>query len=205
MLTIVNGAGLPHDRVVLDGLGYADDVFGFHLYPNWLPDGNRTQESYSNLVQKRLRGVWKRTFVSSLAQRRQARRLRQVSAIGQRPHGDVNMLRGLDDAARARRRRSARAHTRSDSVGRRLPRSSTGSSPPPQLPREAAGGCRAAAEQPRRTPTRARSPASTPTSASASPANGSLLVKYDDAWIAANLAPYLALAPDRDACARPQR
>ena len=25
MLTIVDGAGLPHDRVVLDGLGYAEE------------------------------------------------------------------------------------------------------------------------------------------------------------------------------------
>ena len=53
MASIVTAAGLPKDRVVLDGMGYADDVqsiahkwtgwLAFHLYPNWLGEGQRTQ------------------------------------------------------------------------------------------------------------------------------------------------------------------
>ena len=54
MLSIIMAAELPLDRVVLDGIGYAKDVqsvaatwpgwLAYHLYPNWLLDGMRTQE-----------------------------------------------------------------------------------------------------------------------------------------------------------------
>ena len=100
MHRIIAAAGLPKDRVVLDGLGYADDVqaisgmwpgwLGFHIYPNWEPDGSRTQENFSNLVQHRLDGVSHRTLITEFG----AALNKQVDYEKYDPSGhdgDVNM------------------------------------------------------------------------------------------------------------------
>ena len=229
MLTIVKGAGLPHDRVVLDGLGYADDVqslapywsgwLGFHLYPNWLPDGNRTQEGYSNLVQKRLRGVSKRTFVSEFgAALDKPVDYDKYQPSGSARHGDVNMLRGLDDAVSALRAAGEGVagaylwHGWDDSdsysfwgVGYRgrakveeilTHATAHATITAPSLPREARWWMSSGKLQSNLDFIHAHPGTVTGiyTYVGLSvAANGSLLVGHNDTWIAANLAPYLAL------------
>jgi hypothetical protein len=59
METIMNEAGLPYSKCILDGMGYADDVnlvaaggwsgdLAYHFYPTWL-SSNPTQSNYSRL------------------------------------------------------------------------------------------------------------------------------------------------------------
>ena len=68
MRRIVGGAGLPEERVVLDGTGYADSVRGlseagwqgamaYHFYPNWVPRGRETQAAYAERALTDLRGL----------------------------------------------------------------------------------------------------------------------------------------------------
>lgn len=114
MSAIISIASLPRSRVVLDGLGYADDVqsvaphwpgwLAFHIYPNWLPNGQRTQENFSNLVQARLAGVSHRTYITEFGA------ALNIPTDYEKYHpsgddGDVNMLRGLNDAVGTLRQR----------------------------------------------------------------------------------------------------
>lgn len=61
MQTIAKVGRLPVNRCILDGLGYADNVrlvaqggwrgeLAYHFYPNWVPDGQRTQENYRDKI-----------------------------------------------------------------------------------------------------------------------------------------------------------
>jgi hypothetical protein len=74
MQKIMQGAGLPEERCVLDGTGYADSVkelgkvwkgkMAYHFYPNWVGSGQQTQPNYSNRCQTDLGGVSDRVFVT---------------------------------------------------------------------------------------------------------------------------------------------
>ena len=111
MKQIYEGAGLPKDKVILDGTGYADSVaalgklwdgkMAYHFYPNWQPDGQRTQENYSNRCQGDLKGYSHRTFVTEAgaALDKDNKDYEQYDASGH--DGDVNCLRGLDDCLSA--------------------------------------------------------------------------------------------------------
>lgn len=112
MEAIIGYAGLPADKCILDGMGYADDVelvasggwngdLGYHFYPTWSSD--HTQPGYSNLVQASLEGVSHRTWVTEFGAN-----LGYDNAcydtFDDGTHywsADVNALRGLDDALRA--------------------------------------------------------------------------------------------------------
>ncbi|MBD5777940.1 hypothetical protein IEN85_00340 [Pelagicoccus sp. NFK12] len=61
MRYIIDKAGLPADRCILDGLGYADNVrlvadagwtgaLAYHIYPNWLPGRNNSASDYGTLM-----------------------------------------------------------------------------------------------------------------------------------------------------------
>lgn len=112
MLRIVSLAELPLDRVVLDGMGYAQDPakiagmwpgwLAYHLYPNWLPDGARTQERFSNLVQGKLQHISSRTLITEFGASLSVDvDYEKYQPSGWGASGDVNMLRGLDDAVTA--------------------------------------------------------------------------------------------------------
>jgi hypothetical protein len=98
-------ASLPQERVIIDGLGYASDVqriaplwsglLGYHVYPNWLPAGQRTQSNYSNMVQRALRDVAGRTVVTEFGANTH---LNEDYERGANPSENVAFLRGLDDA-----------------------------------------------------------------------------------------------------------
>ena len=94
---------------MLDGTGYADDVhpiaaqwsghLAFHVYPNWLEDGKRTQENFLNLVLSRLEGISHRTFITEFgANLMLDTNYQDYHEGGSGDDGDVNMLRGLADA-----------------------------------------------------------------------------------------------------------
>jgi hypothetical protein len=116
MQQIVSTAGLPADKVIVDGVGYADDVaavadagwtgdLAYHFYPNWL-SSNRTQSSYSNFVQGKLAEVsgrvWITEFGANLGDSSNPCYETYVDGTAS-PSADVDALRGLDDALRALR------------------------------------------------------------------------------------------------------
>lgn len=67
-------SSVSHNRIIVDGMGYADDVqkirnrwdglLGYHVYTFWLQGMLQTQSNYSNLVKGALAGVASRTFVT---------------------------------------------------------------------------------------------------------------------------------------------
>merc|ERR1719221_1875417 len=101
--------GLPEDKCILDGMGYASDVqivadagwtgeLAWHVYPNWLGAGGRTQEAFSNLVQTSLSGLSEKTYITEFGA---ALNLANPDYGNYDPSGDaadVNVLRGLHDA-----------------------------------------------------------------------------------------------------------
>ncbi|SMP46307.1 hypothetical protein SAMN06265222_102102 [Neorhodopirellula lusitana] len=106
MNSIIEKAGLPQDRCILDGLGYAEDVrsvadagwtgtLAYHFYPNWLPDGQRTTENYSQVIQRALEGVENKIVVTEFGADLKRFHPRRRS---RRPDKDVAALDGLEDA-----------------------------------------------------------------------------------------------------------
>jgi hypothetical protein len=106
--------------VILDGVGYADDVaavanagwsgdLAYHFYPNWL-SSNRTQSNYSNFVQGELAGltsrVWITEFGANLSVQSNTCYETYIDNMPS-PSADVDALRGLDDALRAFRAANA--------------------------------------------------------------------------------------------------
>mmetsp|Transcript_63413 Transcript_63413/g.196485 ORF Transcript_63413/g.196485 Transcript_63413/m.196485 type:complete len:526 (+) Transcript_63413:118-1695(+) len=111
-------AGLPPHKCILDGLGYADNILavadagwdgalGWHVYPMWLPDGQRTQERFSNLIQHRLNGVSQRTYITEFGAVLNKDNHNYESYIASGYDGNVNCLRGLHDAVVAFRNKGA--------------------------------------------------------------------------------------------------
>jgi len=100
---------IPHDRIILDGMGFAADVrsirtqwdglLGYHAYPNWIRNAkDRRQDNYSNLVQKALADVAHRTFVTEFGAN-----LKQKGNYTDSNNLDENIqfLKGMDDAFNA--------------------------------------------------------------------------------------------------------
>jgi hypothetical protein len=109
MKEIISYGGLPSSKVILDGMGYADDVqlvaaagwtgdLGYHFYPNW--SSTRTQSAYSNLAQAAIGSLGPRTWITEFgANLGYENSCYNVYDDGSNPQsGDVNALRGLDDA-----------------------------------------------------------------------------------------------------------
>ncbi|NVB77769.1 MAG: hypothetical protein HOV81_05185 [Kofleriaceae bacterium] len=120
MQQIIIAADLPAARVILDGVGYADDVaavanvgwtgdLAYHFYPNWL-SSNRTQSNYSNFIQGKLAGlssrVWITEFGANLSIQGNTCYETYIDGMPS-PSADVDALRGLDDALRAFRAANA--------------------------------------------------------------------------------------------------
>jgi hypothetical protein len=115
MTQIIAGAGLPPDRCILDGMGYADDIqsvasagwtgdVGYHFYPNWSSD--HTQSAYSNLVQAKIGSLGSRTWITEFGANLgyTSNQCYETYEDGAQPSSaDINALRGLDDAVRALR------------------------------------------------------------------------------------------------------
>ena len=106
MQQIIAGAGLPRDRVVLDGNGYAVDVRGlsragwdglmaYHFYPNWVPPGQQSEGGYADRVKSDLAGLGDRVFVTEFGSD-----LSRPDYETEDPDfsdgGAVNSLRGLE-------------------------------------------------------------------------------------------------------------
>jgi hypothetical protein len=113
MEQIISGAQLPAAKVILDGVGYADDVasvagagwtgdLAYHFYPNWL-SSNRTQSNYSNFVQGKLAGLSSRVWITEFGAALDDSNTCYETYIDNTasPSADVDALRGLDDAVRA--------------------------------------------------------------------------------------------------------
>ncbi|EMI57920.1 sulfatase-like hydrolase/transferase [Rhodopirellula sallentina] len=114
MRSVIQNAGIPIDRCIIDGIGYAEDIrsvvdagwdgaVAYHFYPNWLPDGQRTAENYSKLILDAFEGIDNEVVItefgadlSSFDPRRQMRR-RSRRPEGQ-PDKDIAALAGVEDA-----------------------------------------------------------------------------------------------------------
>lgn len=118
MKKIISAGGLPTSRTILNGMGYADNInlvvaggwtgdLAYHFYPTW--SSTYTQEAYSNLVQKELADWGHKTWITEFgtnlgwtAQYGYPNTCYGTYVDGKQPHsGDVNSLRGLEDALRA--------------------------------------------------------------------------------------------------------
>ena len=111
MKKIYTEAGLPIDRVILDGTGYADSLkelgklwdgtMAYHFYPNWVPDGQQTQSKYSNRCQGDIDGFSHRLFVTETGSDL-SKNNKDYEQYDPSPHdGAVNSLRGLQDCLSA--------------------------------------------------------------------------------------------------------
>ncbi len=115
MKAIINTAGLPYAKCILDGMGYADDVnsvasggwsgdLAYHFYPTYI-SGTPTQSNYSNTAQAALRSWGQKTWLTEFG----ANLGYNYTCYDTYDDGshywssDVNALRGLDDALRALR------------------------------------------------------------------------------------------------------
>jgi hypothetical protein len=94
---------IPHDRIILDGMGYStgvrsiriewDGLLGYHVYPFFIKEEQKQHESnYSNLVQDSLADVAPRTFVTEFGA--------DLSRLGDANQGDENVefMKGMFDA-----------------------------------------------------------------------------------------------------------
>lgn len=113
MQKIIAAGGLPSGKVILDGVGYAEDVaavasagwsgdLAYHFYPSWLSSG-RTQSNYSNFVQGKLAGLTPRVWITEFgADLSDSNPCYNTNIDGSpSPSADVDALRGLDDAVGA--------------------------------------------------------------------------------------------------------
>ena len=106
MQQIIAGAGLPRNRVILDGNGYAVDVRGlsdagwegemaYHFYPNWVPSGQQSDSGYAARVNFDLNGLSNRVYVTEFGSD-----LSRPNYDKEDPNfsdgGAVNSLRGLE-------------------------------------------------------------------------------------------------------------
>mmetsp|Transcript_26340 Transcript_26340/g.46326 ORF Transcript_26340/g.46326 Transcript_26340/m.46326 type:complete len:561 (+) Transcript_26340:68-1750(+) len=75
MLAVIFIAGLPFDRVILAGLGGSADVqsvaragwqgyLAYHVYHFWLPEGQRSEEQFSQKIQQDLANLSARVFIT---------------------------------------------------------------------------------------------------------------------------------------------
>ncbi|CAJ1389537.1 unnamed protein product [Effrenium voratum] len=101
MLLVIHRSGLPPERCILDGFGYASDVhalcrlgwtgfLGYHFYPNWLPEGQRSVEDYSRKVQTDLADIAHRVYITEFG-----------ASLTSDQGADANCLRGLAEGLRA--------------------------------------------------------------------------------------------------------
>ncbi len=119
MKAIIARAGLPFDKSIINGMGYADNIdlvvqggwngdLAYHFYPTWVGAGP-TQSAFSSRAQTDL-GRWSsRTWITEFganlgwtAQFGYANNCYETYTDASHSYSrDVNTLRGLDDALRA--------------------------------------------------------------------------------------------------------
>lgn len=111
MKGIICAAELPMEKCILAGTGYSsnvqdvanngwDGLLAYHFYPSWLPDGQRTQENFSNLISQALSGLSTRVHVTEFGANLEAEDYNSYRPGGTDENLDsnVNTLRGLHDA-----------------------------------------------------------------------------------------------------------
>ncbi len=114
MKAVIDASGLPPERCILDGLGYADDIqavaaagwdgdLAFHFYPGW--SSTPGQSDYSLVAQELIGGLGPRTWVTEFgADLGIDNACYETYDDGSgAASANVNTLRGLDDALRALR------------------------------------------------------------------------------------------------------
>jgi hypothetical protein len=116
MRQIIRLGGLPEDRCILDGVGYADNVqlvaqagwtgeLAYHFYPMWVPEGHRTQKHYSSKLQDDLKGLSHLVHVTEFgANLQMGDSYNRYTADGSEASKDSNTLRGFHDALIALKR-----------------------------------------------------------------------------------------------------
>lgn len=115
MRAVIAGAKLPHDRCVLDSLGWAGDahglvklgwtgLIGYHFYPWWLP-ANSTRKEFSSFFELQLAGISDRVLVTEFGGSLDAANTNYEEPTT--TDNNVNCLQGMDDAVKAFRERGA--------------------------------------------------------------------------------------------------
>ncbi|MBC8201439.1 MAG: cellulase family glycosylhydrolase [Planctomycetes bacterium] len=112
MRRVIQLASLPIDRCIIGGVGYSSNVqlvakagwegdLAYHFYPSWLPEGNKTQENYSNKIQHDLASLSSRVHLTEFgANLCKGDVYETYSPKGTVTCQDQNTLRGLHDALR---------------------------------------------------------------------------------------------------------
>jgi len=103
---VLAGASWENQLQPLVDLGWPGDL-GYHVYPNWLPDGMRTQEGFSNKVQSDLAGLSSRVWITEFGGNLNMPNVNYAEYEPSGNGGDVNCLRGIHDALLALRARGA--------------------------------------------------------------------------------------------------
>lgn len=102
MRYIIEKAGLPLERCVLNGLGYAQEVkllvnagwqgtVAYHVYPNWLPEGQQTADSFADLIVSELSGVPNQILITEYGTN---------LTTAPKTTGSTSLLTGLPEAIR---------------------------------------------------------------------------------------------------------
>ncbi|TWU45591.1 hypothetical protein Q31b_07660 [Novipirellula aureliae] len=113
MNTLIAKAGLPEERCILNGIGYAEDIqsvakagwtgdLAYHFYPNWLPRGQQSLGNYSQLIQTSLSGVSNDIYITEFGA---ALNRGDVYNASSTRNGNVLALQGLQDALRNLKKR----------------------------------------------------------------------------------------------------
>jgi Cellulase (glycosyl hydrolase family 5) len=110
MTGIIRSAGLPANRCILDGIGYAENVqavaragwpgdLAYHFYPNWKPPGEQSADGYFRRIRKDLGGLSRRVFLTEFGANLRIRAgwMQELPADNWRA-ADVNCLLGLGRA-----------------------------------------------------------------------------------------------------------
>lgn len=110
MLHLIKGAGLPEERCILSGMGYADDLkiaaetgwkgaLSWHFYNTWLPDGQRTTENYTRYMQEILNGVPNEIHITEFGARLDLGDFYNNESPGNDPEfSNTHLLNGIEHA-----------------------------------------------------------------------------------------------------------
>jgi hypothetical protein len=109
MLRVVKDAGLPEERCIIAATGWEEfpaplvqlgwkGSIGYHFYPWWIAEGSRTQQQFSNVLKRSTAGISTRTYITEFGADLNLPNHNYEQYDPSGSSGEVNCLRGLNDA-----------------------------------------------------------------------------------------------------------